>query len=370
MLIGNISDLHYGKDQAQSYIWTEPPYEGHNSRLVWTDIACRKALDIMVERGVDFAICEGDSAHPKGKIDIVVEGFLSRFVHMAIEKIPNWVKVVGNHGAGELAGEHIAKSVWVQKGISVISTPTEIRLDKQQQGLRLCVLPYQGDSDKIADALKRFRASHKKGDRTILVMHDGIKGGVVGTDEGYRLEDGFDGEGGLFDFAEFVLAGHYHRHQVFEAGGAPCCYIGSPLQRDFGDWGTERGLVLFDTKKMHVEFVPVTEVPRFFQFKLTSTDDLKELPDLSQHYAWFRLMSETVDVERVKEIATLAPAQITYDFEAIETETRLAISAGSTLEQMIPSYVDFASGQDVEPELIERRKAAGVDYVRRSGVRL
>ena len=370
MLIGNISDLHYGKDQAQSYIWQEAPYAGHNSRLVWTDIACRKALDIMVERGVDFGVCHGDSAHPKGKIDIVVEGFLSRFVSTASEKIHNWVKNIGNHGAGELAGEHIAKSVWARPGISVIAEPTEIRLDKVQQGLRLCVLPYQGNEERIADALTEFRSHHKKGDRTILMLHDGIQGGVVGTDEGYRLEEGFDAGGGLFDFAEFVLAGHYHRHQVFEAGGAPCCYIGSPLQRDFGDWGAERGLVLLDTRKMQIEFVPIPEVPRFYQFKLSSTDDLKDLPDLSGHYAWFRLMSESVDVARVQEVPTLAPAQITYDFEAIATETRLAISQGSTLEQMIPAYVEYASGEDIEAEIRERRKVAGLELVRRSEIRL
>jgi DNA repair exonuclease SbcCD nuclease subunit len=81
-------------------------------------------------------------------------------------------------------------------------------------------IPYQNDGEKLTSILERVP------EKTILVMHQGVRGAFMG--DYVQDKTSIDTEL-LKDFT--VISGHYHRHQTV----GTLTYIGSPYTMTFGE---------------------------------------------------------------------------------------------------------------------------------------
>jgi len=96
------------------------------------------------------------------------------------------------------------------------------------------------------------------------------------TDIGYSIDHGSGLD--IFDGCDAVMMGDIHLYQVFIHKGAPIIYPGSLIQQNFGEKITGHGFVLWDITEpsdLTYEFHEVENRHRYFQFKITSLDDLE-----------------------------------------------------------------------------------------------
>jgi len=99
---------------------------------------------------------------------------------------------------------------------------------------------------------------------------------VVGasTDLGFEFESATPLE--HFKGCDMVLLGDIHKRQSFEIDGIPMAYPSSLIQQNYGESVSKHGFLLWDVETRTFEEHDISIPYGWYQFKITSLDDLEE----------------------------------------------------------------------------------------------
>ncbi len=92
------------------------------------------------------------------------------------------------------------------------------------------------------------------------------------TDIGYTIDHGVELE--QFEGLDAVMCGDIHQHQKLMFGNIPIIMPSSLLQQNFGESVSNHGFVLWNMEDVSHTFHEVENKSPFYQFKITSLDDL------------------------------------------------------------------------------------------------
>lgn len=114
--------------------------------------------------------------------------------------------------------------------------------------------------DKTNEAISKIQFDKKL--INVVLLHQSVIG--CRLNGSWVADEGIDAS----KFGDHVyLAGHFHSPQEFNHG----MYVGAPMQKDFGDAGEERRVVIgtFDDDKVEFED-RVIEAPKFYSYKFSN----------------------------------------------------------------------------------------------------
>jgi UDP-2,3-diacylglucosamine pyrophosphatase LpxH len=191
--------------------------------------AFRHAIDKAAELGVPLIDC-GDLTNDKAILRAEVVSRLIELEKYAGSKKVDISFLVGNHS---LLNEKVPGVHALSFLKNVISEPCWYHLFGACQDTVVRFIPYQSDSEVIRKLISKITK------KTIIVMHQGVKGAFMGD----YLQDKSSIEPEVFE-GHIVFSGHYHRHQSI----GPVTYIGNPYSLTFGEAndGPKGYLVVYD----------------------------------------------------------------------------------------------------------------------------
>jgi DNA repair exonuclease SbcCD nuclease subunit len=211
MKIGVFSDIH---------IHDYTRFSTNGSRLA----SCLDCLDHILKYDVDFFLFCGDLFD--SQIAVSTQCII-RTVNIIKESKKEIFAISGNH---DMANKNIARQYFSSLEIVSGMTSNFIVLDYkaiQVEGLKFYGCPYMHRVDLPKESL----------DCNYLLMHNTpkqIDNKMIPYD--VDLSDSF------FASFECVFLGHIHKHQKFDNA----VMVGSPLHRDAGDLGQDKGFLVFD----------------------------------------------------------------------------------------------------------------------------
>lgn len=116
--------------------------------------------------------------------------------------------------------------------------------------------------------------------KVIGLFHDMIVGSKMCN--GFIADSGCDV--GLFDGCDVVMAGHIHKRQIIEGNDCKIVYVGSTIQKDFGENITQHGFAIWDVDTLTCEFVDIPSEYGYYDITINSIDDLKEDKEILNNY--------------------------------------------------------------------------------------
>jgi len=205
---------------------------------------------------------------------VVVNAVVAKVKELA-ESYPDIVcyAVTGNH-------DQATKSLYGQPAVSALRhlqtvVPNNFKVIDDSGvtlGDRLILhgIPYYEYPEHFRKALADRAADTSAGWTNILMVHqtpNGIYNDFIPADTDVNDE--------LYDSFDFVFCGHIHQHQQITD---KFVVVGSPIHRDLGDAGNEKGFLVFDMEKPEegIDFIPTTG--RYPEFRKINSDD----PDKSE----------------------------------------------------------------------------------------
>jgi DNA repair exonuclease SbcCD nuclease subunit len=157
----------------------------------------------------------------------------------------------------------------------------------------------------------------------------------------------------LFNKAEYIISGHFHKkdHRKFEKG--QIVYLGSPYEQNFGDFGDQRGIYIFDIKTNDIKFIENKISPKHIKLKLN-----EELINngIDSKYVSNNIISLTLsdkddqkDILNVQaKLALLNPVSIRLDYETTENEIVIDENIEYDSGDLLKSIDEYINTLDIE----------------------
>jgi DNA repair exonuclease SbcCD nuclease subunit len=121
--------------------------------------------------------------------------------------------------------------------------------------------------------IEAARAKHGDDKTYIGLYHAPIIGAK--TDIGYEFDEHHTALE-HFEGNDMVLLGDIHKRQSFNHQGIPIAYPSSLIQQGFGEKVSKHGFLFWDVKDKSYDEIDIPTRYGFYQFKITSLDDLEE----------------------------------------------------------------------------------------------
>lgn len=269
MLVLSFSDLHIHNYQQ---------FDKQGSRLANCLDVLRLVFKFAHKNGIEFILFSGDlydnqKALPTEVVNMVVETFAKMFATYTGVK---FIAISGNH-------DHASKNLLKKPAITALSHldlmfDNFILIDNEVYPLddneELCVVgvPYYEYAEDYHQALADTLAETTDYSQKILLCHQtpsGLNNPNIpfDTDVHNELYEGFD----------LVLNGHIH---AFQEITPKFINVGSPLHRDLGDLGVDKGFLVIDTEALgeakFYKFISTKgKYPEFELIKLKEGEELK-----------------------------------------------------------------------------------------------
>jgi len=279
-----VSDLHC--DNRNQYSDTLP--DGTNSRLQQTLDFMRRLGD-PADPARDSLFVAGDIFHNRRSVPHTVLERVIKLFRDLRGHFKNVIVVQGNHDETDTGDGSSALSA-IEPHVTLLARPPGAVhvLD----GVSVNLVPWTEDAAEAVSWCKR--------EADYLVAHLGILGGLTGP-ASYEVPGKVQaGDLGLGRYRA-AFFGHYHKHQPV---GANACYIGSPMQQDWGEAGEEKGHIRLLPKKGAWTFIPNRESPRFVSVR--SSDDVQALARPRDFVRWVATPEEAGETaERIASMQTL-----------------------------------------------------------------
>jgi len=294
---------------------------------------CLEVIDdvykFAVKNKIELILFGGDIVDSQQAVPTVVANALMERMDYWIKQYPDisWLAITGNH-------DQATRSLYGSPGVSFLQQlkiafprtfnlidDSSICLQSDSYGIPVAVhgIPYYAYPEHFAKALKDKAkvASVKKG-KHILLIHQtpsGLSNPNIPVDT--NVHDP------LYDFFDLVLCGHIHQGQSITE---KFYLMGSPLHRDLGDEGDEKGFWVLDLEQPEETLTFVTRKGRYPEFRVISG----EVPE---EYANDYVLKERTAAEAFIEIGD---ANI-KDF-----------SSALTPSQLLENYWKETEGNDTE----------------------
>lgn len=232
------------------------------------------------ENSISNVICLGDLFHNREQINTLAYQSTFEIIESAkLEGIETYL-LLGNHDI-YLRESFKVNALRPFTYISTIITePTTLEID----GVSCDFLPYVERPQKCIE--HHFSSSKSR----VLFGHFSVAGGVTNKlwAHKYRLLDDSDERDveeeqvqiASFDRYDRVLLGHFHSRQTLSESDK-IHYVGSPVQVDYRDAMSEKGIEIFDLKSLDGEFIENHFSPKYFV--LPSEEDLKSYVSEGSH---------------------------------------------------------------------------------------
>jgi len=247
------SDIHIHHYRPYSY-----DLDGMNSRLRWSLRALEYILEYAYKNDLSIWFL-GDLFEDRKTLRMEAAAETARVLNMypRAGNGPFMHVVPGNHDYYSRTG-----TVWelFKEHAVVYEEPTVIDLE----GKRVAIHPYPMDG---YDSFKQFLATHEA---DYLFTHADMDVEKAGLDE-HEIKVGATSIE-LYKAYRHVYSGHYHWRQTVNN----FTYLGNPIQKDFGDYGQDKGFFVLDLHDGNgsSEFKALPEkFPRFERFDVASPED-------------------------------------------------------------------------------------------------
>jgi exonuclease SbcD len=247
--IAHISDTHLGYTRYARLC----PETGRNQREVDVRDAYRRAVDEILERGVDLVVHSGDVFDTIRPATHVIIDFLRQTDRILREGIP-CVGIAGNHETPRLRSTTAALAYAKMLGADFAYgfEPEYVSKEAGRALVSLALVPHGAVLDRDVVV-----SPDDEADVNILVTHGTVPGLQIGGHElgeidlpEHVLDVGFD----------YVALGHYHE---FHRHNPTSYYAGATERFSFAEVGFEPGFVLVEIAEdgLEIEHVPIESRP-------------------------------------------------------------------------------------------------------------
>ena len=265
MKIIHLSDLHVGK-RVNGFSLIE------DQRYILDRIA-----EISEEEKPDVIIIAGDvydKPQPSGEAVTVFDSFitkLSKLRNCRDEKTMILI-ISGNHDSGERLA--FGQDIFREEGITISGTYDgrlkTVRLEDDFGTVSFTLLPFikpanvrSVTGDEVSTYTEAVEAALKgaeinEGERTVLVAHQFVTGGITSESEEYSVGGLDNVDGSVFDSFDYVALGHLHGPQ--KMGRETLRYGGSPLKYSFSEVNQNKSVTvveLFEKGKTDIRLIPL-----------------------------------------------------------------------------------------------------------------
>lgn len=240
-----------------------------NSRLMNTLEGICDIRDYCISNKIKYVLNAGDVFHKRGTISVNAFNAAYKVISSFREAGIELIIIAGNHDQVD-ASDNPATSIYTFSNIAtIIESPTILSIsdgalrapedigratpaltDKGGSAaqVQILALPYSKNKNYLLSEFHRLMPQVENTKKSILMLHLGIQGGVVGSgmtmvNEDYQLSE-FSPEKW-----RYIILGHFHRPQLLAANAF---YTGTPVQNSFSDelpiefYGGYNGFFLMD----------------------------------------------------------------------------------------------------------------------------
>lgn len=186
-------------------------------------------------------------------------------------------------------------------------------------------LPYRRNVDEVNTSILGYTGSAR-----IFLGHQDIIGVQYG---GFVVEKGVDPE----LLKKFSVSFIGHNHSPFTLRDSNVWSVGAPLQHTFGDMGSDRRILIFDTQTLAVKSIKNTFSPQFKEL-IVDTDDTKVPEDTVNFY---RIIIR--NQVKTPNLGSIRNKRIIYE-SATKRKDRTQLSFSDSKEDLLKKYVDAKAG--------------------------
>ena len=205
----------------------------------------------------------GDLVHDR--VSIHSKSFLT--LHRKLREMSDLIKVYvkGNHDCPDSQYDMtVLETLWDEKSRVVTCPRVMLAASMDHQ---IGFLPYWAGNEIPTVIFQNTVPS-------ILFSHCAIVGAKVGPED-RELVTGVPIE--ALPEATLRVLGHHHKHQYLDDH---TLYVGAPFPVTFGEAWEDKGLLeitVDDEGNISHEFIPIPDMPKFFDFHITSKEELKDI---------------------------------------------------------------------------------------------
>lgn len=312
------TDIHFGKRQNS---------RDHNEAALLT---VDEIIRICMSRGIRHVVFLGDWHDSRTTLDVST----LNFSHAALTALNDFLDgvdgkmffIIGNHDLYYRNTRDIHSIPFVNEfdNIELVEHPKTVSIENTP----ILMLPWLGEEDDVDKILKETNAR--------IIMGHQEWSGFRWNPKSFALTEGLNPS--LVAKFDLVLSGHYHLRQ--QQGNIH--YIGSCMQHDFGDVGSERGYMIINLDDLQsIEFIENDVAPRFVE--LNVEDALRNLNLLRDNHVKL-IETRPIDPELqeviLEKVAAIHPARLIYqpcqaDIVDEEFEDDEKLETMEVLKQMI-----------------------------------
>lgn len=299
-----------------------------NSRLFFILSGVCDIRDYCKSQGIQYVLHAGDVFHKRGSITVSAFNAAHRVIQTFPDSGIQLTIIAGNHDQVDASDTPETSIHTLDGNVEIVESPLVTTLSSKDEMVSVLCMPYIRNK-KVA--MNQFHKLLRNIDskQSILLMHCGVTGGVVGS--GMRmLTDDYSLEDLKWDKWKYVVLGHYHRPQLLSYN---TFYCGTPVQNSFNDElspeenGGYNGFFVIDTNKRYdIQFVPVYQ-PRFIT--VDSADAVNNDTD------YFRIKVTSESAEELPDIGNNVRVEVEKNYNV---DFRSSISLSDTFEDAVKKY--------------------------------
>jgi len=319
--------------------------DGMNSRLADAISCIHQIKDYCLKNDVDLILFGGDLFHVRKHIAVpTFNAVYEAMCEFHVYKIP-MVLIPGNHDQADKEGtDH---SIYAFSTFcNVANEPGWITVKgKSGAQYQILAIPYTENIEQLRQLT--YEPVNLPGTK-FLLAHLGMQGAKVGADFVYRNPHDPVIEDLNPDQYDFGFLGHYHIHQYLTNN---ICYVGAPLQHNWGDKGQTRGFLVYDTEAKTAQQVPL-DAPQFIDWTNDGNPTGLPNPACKGHYLreYSNFKHSLDDIEGVRQSVGARSYEVVPTRNGIKAiDNRLGIGPGMSMAEVIERYV--SSGVQINDDL-------------------
>lgn len=349
----NITDLHCHEHQA----FSKATAFGYNSRLYWTLKVLEDLATDARNNDCSSIVIIGDLFHSRGKISVITYNEVFERL-LKLSKEFHLYLLTGNHDCALKDTAHALQPFRMLPNTTIIDTPTLLTIE----GLKCYFIPFIAEQSELQQAINNAPSCD------VLYGHFTTNTAIapktltpVNIEEGGNINDKF------INSDTIVLLGHFHNYHKIDRKAQNSredristkdvkqCYLGSPIQHNFGDSEDRKYSAVLNTDTKTLTLLELTDrYPRFRELRITDST-LEKLDELKKDWkAWdyIKVINQVKDLN-IQQVQQLVPEDSVYENQVAATAcTRLEVAADSNITDIIKAYVETVAPETLEQSIL------------------
>lgn len=255
----------------------------------------------------------GDLFEDKFQIDVLIENTAINIMQKILSKFKNLKIFIlcGNHDIyykNSLKISSLKSFEKINKRLTVIKDVIE-----HENGCKILAVPWLIHGSKNWTEFKRITSEYEESN---IKKYDLCFGHFEIS--GFEMRKGLLNEDGLtqsiFDAFQDVYSGHFH----IRGKQKNIQYLGSPYEINWNDYGTEKGVTIYDTEKRKEIFIENDISPKHKTIKLSSILKDKSIIDDTDNNMIRFYIDETIDETKLNNIIESLNSKKIFNLQTID----------------------------------------------------